>query len=93
MTEETKVAAAPAPGPLAEASASSLDEYFSRRPPFDAECLAKMVSEVRRMREKWESLGEGVKATKSAPKARKASAPTQLSADDLWNAGPEESPK
>ncbi len=91
MTEET-AAGASAPGPLAEASASSLDEYFSRRPPFDGDCLAKMVSEFRRMREKWESLGEGVKATKKAP-AKRASAPTQLSADDLWNAGPEESPK
>lgn len=79
-------------GPLSEASPSSLDEYFSRRPPFDEATLAKMVSEFRRMREKWESLGEGVKATKKAP-AKRVSAPTQLSADDLWSAGPEESPK
>ncbi len=93
MTEETKVAAAPAPGPLAEASSSSLDEYFSRRPPFDADCLTKMVSEFRRMREKWESLGEGVKATKKAPVKRAPAVSAQLSADELWGDEPEGSPK
>ncbi len=91
MTEET-AAGASAPGPLAEASASSLDEYFSRRPPFDGECLAKMVSEFRRMREKWESLGEGVKATKKAPAKKAPAASAQLSADELWGDEPGKAP-
>lgn len=71
--------------PLAEASVSSLDEFFSRRPPFDEGALTAMVSELRRMREKWESLGEGQKVTKKAPTKRAAtSSPAQLSADELW---------
>jgi len=73
-------------GPLAEASSASLDEFFSRRPPFDEAALAAMVRELRRMREKWESLGEGQKVTKKAPTRKPASAsPAQLSADDLWS--------
>ena len=84
MTENS--AAAP-PSPLAEASVASLDEFFSRRPPFDEAALAAMVSEFRRMREKWESLGEGLKVTKKPAKAKAVKAPAQLSADDLWSEG------
>jgi len=73
--------------PLAEASTASLDEFFSRRPPFDEEALTRMVAELRRMREKWESLGEGAKVTKKARSpASKPASPAQLSADDLWSA-------
>jgi hypothetical protein len=79
--------------PLAEASASSLDEFFSRRPPFDEGALTAMVSELRRMREKWESLGEGVKVTKKKATPKAASAPAQLSAEDLWSEPGEELPK
>jgi hypothetical protein len=82
------------PGPLSEASASSLDEFFSRRPPFDEGALTAMVAELRRMREKWESLGEGVKVTKKAKAPVKAaSSPAQLSAEDLWANDSEETPK
>lgn len=80
-----------AASPLAEASVSSLDEFFSRRPPFDEAALTAMVTELRRMREKWESLGEGLKVTKKAKKP--ASAVSQLSAEDLWSASAEELPK
>ena len=77
-----------ATSPLTEASVSSLDEFFSRRPPFDESALTAMVSELRRMREKWESLGEGAKVTKKArAPAKAASSPAQLSADDLWSDG------
>src|SRR5271154_3982349 len=91
---EPAAPAAPQASPLAEASPASLLEFFSRRPPFDEAALAAMVKEFRRMREKWESLGEGVKVTKkarSSPKA--ASGPAQLSAEDLWSAPSEELPK
>lgn len=77
----------PTASPLAEASVSSLDEFFSRRPPFDEQALTAMVSELRRMREKWESLGEGAKVTKKAPARKAAASPAQLSADDLWSDG------
>jgi hypothetical protein len=70
--------------PLAEASVSSLDEFFSRRPPFDEEALTAIVKELRRMREKWESLGEGTPVTAKKRAARAAAPPTQLTADDLW---------
>ena len=75
MTEQTS--------PLAEASASSLDEFFSRRPPFDEATRMALIRELRRMREKWESTGQGEKVT--AKKARKASAPSApIDAADLW---------
>ena len=89
---EPAAPAAPQASPLAEASPASLLEFFSRRPPFDEAALAAMVKEFRRMREKWESLGEGVKVTKKA-KTAKASAPAQLSAEDLWETASEELPK
>ena len=80
--------------PLAEASANSLDEFFSRRPPFDEVALTRMVAELCRMREKWESLGEGQKVTKKARSAPKSASPAQLSADDLWSdGGGEDAPK
>ena len=70
--------------PLAEASASSLDEFFSRRPPFDEATRMALIKELRRMREKWESTGQGEKVT--AKKARKATAPpVPIAVDDLWS--------
>lgn len=72
--------------PLAEASASSLDEFFSRRPPYDEATRMALIRELRRMREKWESSGVGEKVT--AKKARKPAAPAvPLDANDLWSAG------
>jgi hypothetical protein len=73
--------------PLAEASVSSLDEFFSRRPPFDEEALMAIVKELRRMREKWESLGEAMPVTAKKRAAKSAAPPAQLSADDLWSEG------
>jgi hypothetical protein len=73
--------------PLAEASPASLDEFFSRRPPFDEEALTAIIKELRRMREKWESLGEGTPLTAKKRAAKSASPPAQLSADDLWTDG------
>ena len=70
--------------PLAEASVSSLDEFFSRKPPFDEEALGAIVKELRRMREKWESLGEGTPVTAKKRASKAAAPPAQLSADDLW---------
>jgi hypothetical protein len=84
---------APAASPLGEASPASLDEFFSRRPPFDEGALSAMVGELRRMREKWESLGEGVKVTKKARAPKAAASPAQLSAEDLWSETSEELPK
>jgi hypothetical protein len=84
---------APAASPLGEASPASLDELFSRRPPFDEGALSAMVGELRRMREKWESLGEGVKMTKKRATPKAASGPAQLSAEDLWANDSEETPK
>ena len=90
MTDNSALTATSSP--LAEASASSLDEFFSRRPPFDESTLIAMVRELRRMREKWESLGESLKVTKKKKATAKVStvSPAQLSADDLWSDGAEE---
>lgn len=72
--------------PLAEASASSLDEFFSRRPPYDEATRMALIRELRRMREKWETSGVGEKVT--AKKAKKpAAASTPIDANDLWSAG------
>jgi len=75
----------PVATPLSEASVSSLDEFFSRKPPFDEEALTAIVKELRRMREKWESLGEGTPVTAKKRAAKSAGATVQLSADDLWS--------
>jgi hypothetical protein len=79
--------------PLAEASEVSLDEFFSRRPPFDGVALSAMVAEFRRMRVKWQS-GEGGASAKKAPRAAKGKpSAIPLGADDLWASEPDEAPK
>lgn len=79
--------------PLAEASEISLDEFFSRRPPFDGAALSAMVAEFRRMRVKWQS-GEGAASVKKAPKAKAAKASAiPLGEGDLWASEPEGEPK
>ena len=73
MTSETTAS------PLTEASASSLDDYFARKPPYYAQTLARIKQEFRRMREVWaKSAAEGGKS-----KAKKVSAPvtTDVSID------------
>jgi hypothetical protein len=40
--------------PLTGVSENSLDEYFSSKPPYSPQVLAALVSELRRMREKWQ---------------------------------------
>ena len=69
--------------PLTEASASSLDDYFARKPPYDAQTLAKIKSEFRRMREVWaKSAAEGGKS-----RAKKVSAPVSSTVEiDLFAA-------
>jgi hypothetical protein len=55
--------------PLAEASASSLDEYFARKPPYDAQTLNAIKQEFRRLRANWAQDAQ----TGKVSKARKAS--------------------
>lgn len=70
--------------PLTEANSASLDEYFARKPPYDATTLARIKQEFRRMREVWQrAAAEGNKS----PRAKKASAPASREiADDLFAA-------
>lgn len=78
--------------PLSEASEISLDEFFSRRPPFDGSTLAAIVTELRRMRVKWQA-GEGAASVKKAPKAKAAKASAiPLGEGDLWASEPEGEP-
>ena len=59
--------------PLTEATSQSLDEYFARKPPYDAQTLAAIKQEFRRLRAKFgeaESAGGTVRAKKvGKPKA------------------------
>jgi hypothetical protein len=81
----------PMESPLAEASETSLDEFFSRRPPFDGGTLSALVTELRRMRVKWQS-GEASTARK-APRAAKAKpSAIPLGEGDLWASEPEGEP-
>lgn len=76
--------------PLTEASTTSLDDYFSRRPPYDAETLAKIKAEFRRMREVW--LKANVEGAKT-PKAKKAKEPATTSIGvDIFSLDPEAGP-
>jgi hypothetical protein len=61
----------PAVSPLTEAQSGSLDEFFARKPPYDATTLAAIKSEFRRLRSKF---GEDSAAGKPT-KAKKASVP------------------
>jgi hypothetical protein len=67
------------PNPLSEASPDSLSELFARNPlQLSDQDIGKIVSELRRQREKWQ-VDEG------KPKAKKASKAVKLdvSLDDL----------
>jgi hypothetical protein len=61
----------PAASPLTEASSNSLDEFFARKPPYDAATLAAIKSEFRRLRSKF---GEDAASGKPT-RAKKASVP------------------
>lgn len=78
------------PSPLTEASSASLDEYFSRRPPFDSETLAKIKSEFRRLRERWQSFEQ-----EGGPKPKsKRSSPTRATSTtvDIFSEDPNQAP-
>ena len=55
--------------PLSEASADSLNEYFARKPPYDAQTLNAIKQEFRRLRANWAQDA----ATGKTTKAKKAS--------------------
>jgi hypothetical protein len=59
------------PSPLTEAQSGSLDEFFARKPPYDATTLAAIKSEFRRLRAKFGDDAASGKPTR----AKKASAP------------------
>lgn len=76
--------------PLTEASSSSLDEFFSRKPPYDAETLAAIKKEMRRLRERWIADGNE-QAKPRAKKAPKATV-TKVVSEDLFADTPEALP-
>ncbi len=79
--------------PLTEANSASLDEYFSRRPPYDAETLARIKQEFRRMREKWQQFEQGQgakpKTKRSAAGAKARATSTEV---DIFGSDPEATP-
>jgi hypothetical protein len=54
--------------PLSEADPRSLDEYFARKPPYDAQTLNAIKAEFRRLRERMKI----EQASGKAPRAKKA---------------------
>ena len=74
--------------PLTEAQSGSLDEFFARKPPYDATTLAAIKAEFRRLRAKF---GED-NASGKPTRAKKASAPksNEITLDIF---GAEETPK
>lgn len=81
MTEQ------PTGNPLAEAQATSLDEFFSRKPPFDEGTITGIKIELRKMREKWlaaEAAGASAPKAKRAASAKAPKGVAKISAEDLW---------
>jgi hypothetical protein len=68
------------PSPLTEASSNSLDEYFARKPPYDAQTLAAIKSEFRRLRAKFGEDQASGKPTR-AKKAAKVPASNEITMD------------
>lgn len=66
--------------PLTEASTASLDEYFSRKPPYDAATLNAIKAEFRRLRERW---GES-EAKPKAKRAKKTPNGPQKTEEDIF---------
>ena len=56
--------------PLSEASPSSLDEYFARKPPYDAQTLNAIKQEFRRLRANWAQDAASGKTTKARKVAK-----------------------
>ena len=79
---------APSPSPLAEANVGSLDEWFSRKPPYDAETLARIKAEFRRLRANFAKNGSASPKAKRAPKVAAATS-TEL---DIFSDSPEATP-
>lgn len=55
--------------PLTEAQSGSLDEFFARKPPYDATTLAAIKAEFRRLRAKFgedQASGKSIRAKKAA---------------------------
>jgi hypothetical protein len=67
--------------PLSEVAENSLDDYFSSKPPYSPQVLSALVSELRRMREKWQVEEREGKA-KRALKAKKGGKLTSTSTDE-----------
>ena len=60
-----------ATSPLTEADSSSLDFFFSQKPPFPPEVLAEIKREFRRLRAKYEAdAASGVTSTGRAKKVK-----------------------
>ena len=56
--------------PLTEAQSGSLDEFFARKPPYDAQTLAAIKAEFRRLRAKFgddQAAGKTSRAKKAVP--------------------------
>ena len=59
--------------PLSEASADSLNEYFARKPPYDAQTLNAIKSEFRRLRDRMQieaASGKTSRAKKASKQER-----------------------
>ena len=79
-----------ATSPLTEADSSSLDFFFSQKPPFPPEVLAEIKREFRRLRAKYEAdAASGVTSTGRAKKAPKVPQSTEITMDIF---GAEEAP-
>ena len=66
--------------PLSEATSNSLDEYFARKPPYDAQTLAAIKAEFRRLRAKFGET-EAAGGTVRAKKVGKPKASTEVTLD------------
>ena len=70
-----------ATSPLTEADSSSLDFFFSQKPPFPPEVLAEIKREFRRLRAKYEA--DAASGVTSTGRAKKVKAPqsTEITMD------------
>ena len=66
--------------PLSEASADSLNEYFARKPPYDATTLNAIKQEFRRLRDRMQIEAASGKPTR-AKKASKQERTTSVDFD------------
>lgn len=78
--------------PLTEASSSSLDELFARKPPFSSEELARLKAEFRRLRDVWAKSESGEGPRPKAKRAPKSAPRTTIVADDIFAEDPSSEP-